>query len=166
MFTLHCTKKLLDRTKFIVSNDTSHDTRLGNWYATALFWRPQLALFVNEQTLLPVFTPLAPATQLLERFALQLPIVLAAHGISRDAIDYERSAMRDVQHAKTTNRRVLGIMNLFSHHAEGHATRGGVYDLTELSCRLSVTPCSPLYESYTSPERAVRAMLGAGEPPQ
>ncbi|MDT5029334.1 MAG: hypothetical protein QOE61_5760, partial [Micromonosporaceae bacterium] len=29
-------------------------TLLGEWYATALFWRPQVALLVNEPTLLPV----------------------------------------------------------------------------------------------------------------
>jgi hypothetical protein len=34
---------------------------LGDWYATALSWRPQVALFVNEATLLPVLMPMAPA---------------------------------------------------------------------------------------------------------
>jgi hypothetical protein len=33
---------------------------LGQWYATAVFWKPQVALFVNESTLLPVLMPLAP----------------------------------------------------------------------------------------------------------
>jgi hypothetical protein len=37
-------------------------TLLGEWYATALFWRPQVALLVNEPTLLPVLIPLAPGT--------------------------------------------------------------------------------------------------------
>lgn len=32
-------------------------TLLGEWYATALFWRPQVALLVNEPTLLPVLMP-------------------------------------------------------------------------------------------------------------
>ena len=30
---------------------------LGEWYATVIFWRPQVALFVSETTLLPVFVP-------------------------------------------------------------------------------------------------------------
>jgi hypothetical protein len=31
---------------------------LGDWYANALLSRPQVGLFVNEQTLLPVVVPL------------------------------------------------------------------------------------------------------------
>lgn len=61
---IHCTQKLLDRIKpsTIVPDDRS-DTLLGNWYATVLFWRPQVALLVNEKTLLPVLMPLAPAAE-------------------------------------------------------------------------------------------------------
>ena len=54
MFTLHCTKKLLDRIGHPVGTPVPASTRLGNWYATALFWKPQMALLVNERTLLPV----------------------------------------------------------------------------------------------------------------
>jgi hypothetical protein len=38
---------------------------LGSWYATVLLWKPQVALLVNEKTLLPVLMPLAPAKDLL-----------------------------------------------------------------------------------------------------
>jgi hypothetical protein len=31
---------------------------LGSWYATVLLWKPQVALLVNEKTLLPVLMPL------------------------------------------------------------------------------------------------------------
>jgi hypothetical protein len=41
----------------------------GRRYATAFFWRPQVALFVNESTLLPVLIPLAPATTVIARFS-------------------------------------------------------------------------------------------------
>ncbi len=55
MYSLHCTKKLLDRIKpSIATSPPPTTTALGNWYAMALFWKPQLALFVNERTLLPV----------------------------------------------------------------------------------------------------------------
>ncbi len=33
---------------------------LGDWFATALFWKPQAMLLVNQRTLLPVVVPLAP----------------------------------------------------------------------------------------------------------
>jgi hypothetical protein len=39
-------------------------TAFGNGFATALFWRPQAALVVNEGVLLAVFMAVAPATTL------------------------------------------------------------------------------------------------------
>ena len=71
MFNLHCTKKLLDRIKPDVHVAVDGTTILGDWYATALFWKPQLALLVNERTLLPVVMPLAPATTLAQRFPMR-----------------------------------------------------------------------------------------------
>ena len=44
-------------------------TLLGEWYATALLWKPQVALLVNETTLLPALMPLAPAATLSTRIA-------------------------------------------------------------------------------------------------
>ena len=76
MFNLHCTKKLLDRIKPDVQGSVDGTTILGDWYATALFWKPQLALLVNERTLLPVIMPLAPATNLAQRFPDALAQVL------------------------------------------------------------------------------------------
>jgi hypothetical protein len=61
-FTIHATKKLLDRVKQPIAEPVEPATELGNWYATALFWKSQVALLVNERTLLPVFMPLEPAT--------------------------------------------------------------------------------------------------------
>ena len=50
MYTLHCTKKLLDRMNAEAATGmTVPTTALGNWYATVLFWRPQLALLVSER---------------------------------------------------------------------------------------------------------------------
>jgi hypothetical protein len=76
MFNLHCTKKLLDRIKPDVRVAVDGTTTLGDWYATALFWKPQLALLVNERTLLPVVMPLAPATTLAQSFPVALAQVL------------------------------------------------------------------------------------------
>jgi hypothetical protein len=62
------TKKLRDRVRAAPAGagDVS-TTLLGDWFATALFWKPQVALLVNERTLLPVFMPLAPAATLPDR---------------------------------------------------------------------------------------------------
>ena len=112
MYTPHTAKKLLDRIKpsDTQSNGIS-DTLLGNWYVTALFWKPQVALLVNEKTLLPVLMPLATAIDLASRFPVHLADVLAAHGVSQQFIDHELSQMSGVQYAKTANRSVVGIMN-------------------------------------------------------
>ena len=68
MFHLHCTKKLLDRIKPEIAQPGQSDTNLGSWYATILFWKPQVALLVSERTLLPVLMPLVPAATLARRF--------------------------------------------------------------------------------------------------
>jgi hypothetical protein len=69
VYTIHATKKLRDRVKAPLAEPVEQpSTVLGKWYATALFWKPQVALFVNEATLVPVLLPLAPAATLAERF--------------------------------------------------------------------------------------------------
>jgi hypothetical protein len=160
MLQIHCTKKLLDRIKqsATVPNGAA-GTVLGNWYATALFWKPQVALLVNEKTLLPVLMPLAPATDLATRFPEQLASVLAAHGVPQQFIDNELAEMHEVQYAKTSNRSVVGIMNQFTYLAEGYREYLETNDLLALSLRLSETPCSPLYKSAVSPDRELKRLL-------
>jgi hypothetical protein len=76
---VRATKKLLDRIGPPSLGEGEQSTTLmGQWYPTALFWRPHVALFVNEPTL-PVLMPLAPAGTLLARFPQQV----AAVGFSR-----------------------------------------------------------------------------------
>lgn len=153
-YAIHCTKKLLGRIKPDGGmSDNASTTYLGSWYATVLFWRPQLALLVNEQTLLPVLMPLAPASSLAVRFPRQLAQVLTAHGIGQDFIADELTQMSDVQYAKTSNRSVLGVMNQFAYLAEGYRDHLETDDPLTLSLKLSETPCSPLYKRGVSPDR-------------
>jgi hypothetical protein len=160
MYSLHCTKKLLDRIKpSIATSPPLPTTVLGNWYATALFWKPQLALLVNEGTLLPVLMPLAPSSTLTARFPGELAVVLGRHGISRAAIAREMAAMPEVAFAKTANRSVLGIMNEFSFLAEGYREYLETSDLLTLSMRLADTPCRPI--KYNSPSRQVKEIFAA-----
>src|SRR3546814_2616036 len=83
MFRLNCTNKLLDRIKPEIVEPGPSDTALGSWYATALLWKPQVALLVSEPTLLPVLMPLAPAATLARRFPAQLALVLKEHNVPR-----------------------------------------------------------------------------------
>ena len=80
MLIVRATRKLLDRVgPPNLGEGEQSTTGLGPWYATALFWKPQVALFVNEPALLPVLMPLAPAATLLARFPRHVAAVLAAH---------------------------------------------------------------------------------------
>lgn len=142
MFTLHCTRKLLDRIKPEISSLGPSDTVLGSWYATALFWKPQIALLVSERTLLPVLMPLAPAATLARRFPAQLALVLKEHGIAADFIAQEVWRMGSVHYAKTSNRSVVGILNEFLRQAEfwlgayGYE-KGDDDDLLSISAKLA-----------------------------
>ena len=54
MLIVRATKKLLDRIgPPNLSEGEQSTTLMGPWYGTALFWKPQVALFVNEPALLP-----------------------------------------------------------------------------------------------------------------
>jgi hypothetical protein len=155
MFNLHCTKKLLDRIKPTIETPGTGATRLGSWYATALFWEPQLALLVNERTLLPVIMPLAPASTLAQRFPEALKTVLQVLGLPEAFIQAEVNGMNEVVFAKTANRSVLGVMNEFAFMADGYRDRNGLVDPLALSLKLAHTPCGPLYKGPVFPDRAV-----------
>jgi hypothetical protein len=93
---VRATKKLLDRIGPPSPGEVEQSTTLlGQWYATAVYWKPQIALFVNEPTLLPVLMPLAPAATLLDRFPQQLAAVLTAHGTPDAILGEELRQMRD-----------------------------------------------------------------------
>ena len=162
MFTLHCTKKLLDRVQPEVAAPCSVNTRLGNWYATALFWKPQMALLVNERTLLPVLMPLAPAATLAKRFPAALKEVLQGLGLPAEFIQAEVEGMGEVVYAKTANRSVVGMMNEFAFLAEAFRDRGGRVDPLAFSLKLAGVPCGALSKGAGFPEDAVRELVAGG----
>jgi hypothetical protein len=163
---VRATKKLLARvgSPSLGAGEQS-TTLLGQWYATALFWRPQVALFVSEPTLLPVLMPLAPAATVLARFPEQVAAVLAAHGTPDAVIDEEQRQMRDRRLAKTANRSVVGIMNEFTYLAESYRGDTAAPDLLALAVRLAATPCGPLYSKHVSPDRELAALVRSVAPP-
>lgn len=167
MFYLHCTKKLLDRIRPDISQPGQSDTALGSWYATVVFWKPQVALLVSERTLLPVLVPLAPAGTLARRIPAQLALVLKEHEVSPEFIAQEVWRMDRVQYAKTANRRVVGILNEFVRQAEfwlaayGYQ-KGDDDDLLAISAKLAETPCGPLYKGPISPDRALHDLVNGG----
>ncbi len=155
MLVVRGTKKLRDRVKAPVSGEATSTGLLGDWFATALFWRPQVALVVNARTYLPLFMPLAPAPKLLDRLPGEITRVLDLHGFDQTAIDAELAHMADVALAPTNDRSVVGVMNEFAFLGE-HFFDG---DLTSLTIRMAETPVGPLRSTHRFPDRALSALL-------
>jgi hypothetical protein len=155
------TKKLRDRLKGAPAADAEESTTaLGDWFANALFWRPQVALLVNSRTLLPVFMELAPAATLLERAPAAIEAILRRHGVDETFLAAERRAMGEVRIAPTNDRRVVGVMNEFAFHGEW-LFKEGQRDLEALSLRMSSLIIGKLDEG--SPDRALAAAMGGTE---
>lgn len=161
MDTIHATRKLLDRVRQSVQPPVAEPApQLGNWYATAMFWKPQqVALLMNERTLLPVFMPLAPAATLMGRFPDHLAHVLAVIGVPHEVVVQEIRRMADGSYSKTASRSLLGSMNDFVRLAGYYRADGETEDLLALSVYMAQAPCGPLFETHTSPDRAVLALL-------
>lgn len=154
------TKKVLDRIGGVTATEADRSTtRLGDWYVNVLFWKPQVALFVNEVTLLPVLMPFAPARTLLARFPAVLKSHLQAHSVTREFVEAELAEMNSVFTAKTASRSVLGVMNEFKFLVEFETQFVDAHDLLSLSMRLAETPCGPLYQRHVSPDRELAAIV-------
>jgi hypothetical protein len=159
---LRGTKKLRDRVKGAPAADGDESTTaLGDWFANALFWRPQVALLVNSRTLLPVFMELAPAATLLDRAPATIEAVLRRHGVDNAFLAAERDAMSEVRIAPTNDRSVVGVMNEFAFHSEW-LFKEGQRDLEALSVRMASLIVGKL--SNGSPDRELAAVLGSTEP--
>ena len=158
------TKKFLDRLGRPGPTEATSSGRLGDWYANVWFWRPQVALFVDSTTLLPVIVPLAPATSVIARFPAAFAEVATRIGAEPSAVDDEMAEMATWALARTTSRSVLGVMNEFAHLADNYREPHDHVDLVELSLWLAHVPCSPLHSSHGFPDLELKALLGAKEP--
>ncbi len=136
---------------------------LGNWYAKAIFSKPQVGLFVNVRTLLPVLMPLAPASRLVERFPQYLFKVLLSQGVSESFMQQELNSLDEVVYCKSTNRSIIGIQNMFTYLLEGYQSIHYANDWYELSMMMADTPCGPLYKSTITPGNALREFALSGQ---
>jgi hypothetical protein len=162
VFTVHGTKKFLDRVPdnpIPASDLPPATTILGGRYATVLFWKQHVALFVNEPTRLPLLVPLAPGRTVTKRLTETASSVFAALRLPEAFIASEVSATAHHQMTKTANRSVLGTINDFAYLADAHRTPKQHPDLLDLSLNLAKTPCGPLYGSHISPDRELIASV-------
>jgi hypothetical protein len=139
VLTVRGTKKFLDRVGRPVADPPSSSAALGDWYANVLFWRPQVALFVNAVTFAPVLMPLAPSASVIAE-------VFHALGVARSFVASEQDRMSAVVLAKTASRQVLGVMNEFAFMAEHTISTGrsDPADLLGLSVWLANTIVGPI----------------------
>jgi hypothetical protein len=162
MVIIHGTRKLLDRLPNPPSGIDEPTAPLGSWYATVLFWRPQVALLVDEETYLPLLMPFAPAATLLERFPAALEALLVAHDAPTSFIEATTAAARAPVLARTVNRRAVGVMTEFASLATHHRTAGETsLGLVALAVALARTPTSPLYATHVSPDHTLTALIEA-----
>lgn len=160
MLIVHATKKLRDRLKSAPRHtDETSTTTLGSWYATALFWRPQVALFVNESTLLPVLVPLAPAATVVDRFVAVLGTVFDAHGASASFAEAEMTRMGDWRLSQNSQpqrgrryERVLGL-------GRPALPRPGPAHLVGPVVTPEQNSLQPALQGHRRPDRALIALL-------
>lgn len=119
---------------------------LGDWYANMLFWRKQVALFVNASSFVPVLMLLAPASGVVGRFPAAMAEVFATLGIDPRFVQAETTEMGSVALAKTASRQVLGAMNEFVFMAEHTISTGrsDPDDLVGMSVWLANTIVGPI----------------------
>ena len=160
MIVVRGTKKFLSRVGAPAPVHGLSTGVLGDWYANAVFWRPQVALFVNERTRLPVFVPLAPAKSVVARLPVEFEKVARRIGVDGAALDAELAAMKEWVLAKTASRSVLGTMNEFVHMADNYQWMHEVIDLDDLAVWLADTPCGVSTPGdVVWPKDAVRTLL-------
>lgn len=159
VFTVHGTKTFLDRQKGRdVGTPAASSTLFGNWYATLLGWRPDVALFVNEVTFLPVLVPVAPAKSLLSRFPEAAAEVMAAIGIDPGVIGAEVVEMELVVLAKTGDRQKVGVMVEQAFIASRFVEQGeDRNDLTGLAVGIAGLLVGPLYKPKDGPGNPAEA---------
>jgi hypothetical protein len=160
MMVVRGTKKFLDRAGRPVTGEVTSSGLLGDWYVNVWFWRPQVAVFVNERTLLPVLVPLAPAATAVARLPGSFAEMARHIGVNATALAAELSMMSEFVLAKTASRSVLGTMNEFSHLADNYRWLHDVIELIDLSLWLAQVVCGPLRGGEGSPDRELRAVLG------
>ena len=150
MLVVRGTKKLRDRVKGPTATAAEvSTTQLGDWFATALFWRPQVALRQHPHVH-PSVHGSGPRRDAARPVPAAIEEVLRRHGTDEAFLETERDAMADVRIAPTNDRSVLGVVNEFAFHGELHF-RDGLTDLVALSLRMAHMPLGPLRSAPATP---------------
>lgn len=131
---------------------------MGNWYAKPLFWRPQLVLFISESIILPVLSPLSPASTLTVRFPDDLAATLRAHGVPESFINCELDGMDDEYISKTNSRQVVGVLNEFARMATRMRELHPSISPQEVAVQLAEVPVGIYSREYLFPVVELRKL--------
>jgi hypothetical protein len=161
MYSLRCTQRLLRHLPFVASASTPRtSTRLGDWYANALFvGSARLVLCTSELSLLSVIVPLKDAQRLPLRLRAAVGSLLVRLGIHEAAVTTELRAMDDIVVARTASPRVLGSMTEIAWHCRDMAADSGRLDLRAWETYLADMPM--LSQDPCEPGIKAAALLGA-----
>jgi len=115
MFTLRCTKKVLDFLQVKPDpSPASTTTVLGDWYVNLfMVGIHQYFMFTNEGSLASVVIEASPDNSWHTKLLDILGKMLAEYGVPFAAIHAERKAMEEFVYARTASRSMLGFMNDF-----------------------------------------------------
>ena len=145
---LRCGHSLLQRVKTPLEDMSSSGT-LGDWYARAIFAKPQqLVLCTNEVSLLSVVMPLAPASSLPERFVVAASRRVRQIRAPSELLAREVAHLRDVRIGKAVSRSVISTMNQITYSLKGWVYGGGSGNLEELGLFLSDIPFTSISKTW------------------
>jgi hypothetical protein len=144
MVTLRCTKRLLARLAE-QHRDAPATGAFGDWYANPIrSGRRRLALCTNQNTLLSVVIPIAPAKSFVDRVRSAAQHRIRQVNAPAAALMGEIGALAEIDVGPTRSRSVLASMNQLGWGAEVWLAERPDGDLEELGQWLCHTPCSAL----------------------
>lgn len=161
MITLRCTRKLLDRVAVPAKVEaTPPTTVLGDWYANLVYARPQqLALCINERSLLVVVLPARDFKNVAPRFRAQVVSLLMRIGVPAPAVAAEEKAMQEFRFGPTANRKVLGCLNEAAFALSYELENPRVSSIAEIEDRFSQDIYSPT--GYQRPRELAQELFAA-----
>jgi hypothetical protein len=165
MFTLRCTKRLLDRLGASrkpgdAASAPAPTTRLGDWHANVLYRTDlEVVLLASDRSLLPILVPASPRDLIVTRFVDTLKAVLERLEVPAERISAEVAEMSELHVFATRSRQILGTMNDFDRMLDSY--RGPGRTLMDVALELAEAPCGPI--AMQSPRDVAAELLGAAE---
>ena len=145
MIILRCGQTLLRRIKAPIEDGSPTGSNLGDWHARSVFSKPKhLVLCTNERSLLSVVIPLAPSSELIERFRLAAVNRIRQIPAPPEILEKECSALVEVRIGKSTNRSVISTMNQLVHGIQSWLAYPHPDNLEHLGLTLCDTPMSSI----------------------